>query len=76
VPAKCFKPAPKVKSCLLEFRIKNAECRIDWDKLVEFLELFAPFSRKTLGAIEKMINKRFTTKASVGRDASALRDKN
>lgn len=68
VPAKCFKPAPKVKSCLLEFRIKNVEFRIEWDKFVEFLEMFAPFSRKTLGAIETMIDKRFA-------DKSALHDK-
>jgi len=58
VPAKCFKPAPKVKSCLIELRIKDEECRIERDKFVEFLELFAPFSRKTLGAIYTMINKK------------------
>lgn len=58
VPAKCFKPAPKVKSCLLEFRIKNVECRIDWNRFIEFLELFAPFSRKTLWAIQTMIKKK------------------
>lgn len=58
VPAKCFKPAPKVKSCLIELRIKNEELRIDWNRFVEFLELFAPFSRKTLGAIQTMINKK------------------
>lgn len=58
VPAKCFKPAPKVKSCLIEFRIKNAECRIDRNKFIEFLDMFAPFSRKTLGAIHTMIKKK------------------
>ncbi len=58
VPAKCFKPAPKVKSCLIELRIKNEELRIDWNRFVEFLELFAPFSRKTLGAIQTMIKKK------------------
>ncbi len=68
VPAKCFKPAPKVKSCLLEFRIKNAECRIERDKFVEFLELFAPFSRKTLGAIQTMLHKRSAINAPGGRD--------
>jgi len=60
VPAKCFKPAPKVKSCLLEFRMQNAEFRIEWNRFVEFLELFAPFSRKTLGAIQTMIDKHYT----------------
>jgi 16S rRNA A1518/A1519 N6-dimethyltransferase RsmA/KsgA/DIM1 with predicted DNA glycosylase/AP lyase activity len=58
VSAKSFKPAPKVKSCLLEFRIKNAKCRIERDKFIEFLELFAPFSRKTLGAIYTMVKKK------------------
>ncbi len=68
VPAKCFKPAPKVKSCLIELKIKNWESGIEFNTLVEFLELFAPFSRKTLGAIETMINKRFAINASVSRD--------
>lgn len=75
VPAKCFKPAPKVKSCLIELRIKNEELRIEWDRLVEFLELFAPFSRKTLGSISTMLDKRFAIKTSVGRDEGASYDK-
>lgn len=58
VPAKCFKPAPKVKSCLIELKIRNWKLEIERDKFVEFLELFAPFSRKTLGAIQTMINKK------------------
>ena len=68
VPAKCFKPAPKVKSALIQLTIKNYELSIERDKFIEFLELFAPFSRKTLGAIETMLNKRFAIKAPVGRD--------
>jgi 16S rRNA A1518/A1519 N6-dimethyltransferase RsmA/KsgA/DIM1 with predicted DNA glycosylase/AP lyase activity len=58
VPAKAFKPAPKVRSCLVELRIKDEELKIKWDDLIQFLELFAPFSRKTLGAIRKMIQKK------------------
>ena len=58
VPAKCFKPAPKVKSALIQLTIKNHELSIDRDKLIEFLDLFAPFSRKTLGAIQTMIKKK------------------
>ena len=58
VPAKCFKPVPKVKSCLIQLTNKNEQLPIDRDKFVEFLELFAPFSRKTLGAIQKMIKKK------------------
>ncbi|MFA6255976.1 MAG: rRNA adenine dimethyltransferase family protein [Candidatus Absconditabacterales bacterium] len=63
VPAKCFKPVPKVKSALIELKIKNGTLKIERDKLIEFLELFAPFSRKTLGAIQTMLNKRFAIKA-------------
>lgn len=58
VPAKAFKPIPKVKSCLVELSIKNEEWRIERDRLIQFLEMFAPFSRKTLGAIQTMINKK------------------
>ena len=58
VPAKCFKPAPKVKSCLIQLTIKDKQPTIPFEKVVEFLELFAPFSRKTLGAIQKMIQKK------------------
>jgi hypothetical protein len=36
----------------------KAGLKIERDKLIEFLELFAPFSRKTLGAIQTMINKK------------------
>ena len=58
VPAKCFKPVPKVKSCLVELKIENWKLKIQRDKFVEFLDMFAPFSRKTLGAIRTMINKK------------------
>lgn len=58
VPAKCFKPIPKVKSCLIQFTIKNQATSVNRNKFIEFLELFAPFSRKTLGAISKMIKKK------------------
>jgi len=49
---------------------------VERDKLILFLELFAPFSRKTLGAIEKIvdkqnIDKRFTRKAPSGREESS-----
>lgn len=58
VPAKCFKPAPRVKSCLIQLTVKNEQSTISFDAVLEFLELFAPFSRKTLGAIQKMIKKK------------------
>lgn len=58
VPGKCFKPIPKVKSCLVELGIRNQESGIGWERLIQFLEMFAPFSRKTLGAIRTMVNKK------------------
>ena len=58
VPAKCFKPVPKVKSCLIQLTIKPELPNIPFEKVVEFLELFASFSRKTLWAIRTMINKK------------------
>lgn len=58
VPAKAFSPAPKVKSCLVKLEIRSVKCEIEWKKLIEFLELYSGFSRKTLWAIEKIIAKK------------------
>jgi len=58
VPAKCFKPVPKVKSCLIQLTTKREQPTIHRDRFISFLELFAPFSRKTLWAIQKMIQKK------------------
>ena len=52
-----FNPPPKVKSCLVEFKKKDKSEDIDFDKLVEFLDLYTPFSRKTLWAINKILAK-------------------
>lgn len=76
VPAKCFKPIPKVKSCLIQLTTKNEQLSIDRDKFIEFLELFAPFSRKTLGAIQTMLNKRFATNTPLGRDKNSSTTRN
>ena len=48
VPAKAFNPAPKVKSCLVKFVIKSDKSKINWDQLIQFLDLYSGFSRKTL----------------------------
>jgi 16S rRNA A1518/A1519 N6-dimethyltransferase RsmA/KsgA/DIM1 with predicted DNA glycosylase/AP lyase activity len=48
VPAKCFSPAPKVKSCLMRFIKKEKPESVSYEKLEEFLNLFSPYSRKTL----------------------------
>ena len=58
VPAKCFSPAPKVKSCLMRFIKKDTPENVAYEKLEDFLNLFSPYSRKTLGKIAKMIEKK------------------
>ncbi len=59
VPAKCFSPAPKVKSCLVRLTKKKNVERVDFESLLEFLNLFSPYSRKTLWKISKMIRKKW-----------------
>lgn len=58
VPAKCFSPAPKVKSCLLRFTKKEKTESVAYSALEAFLNHFAPYSRKTLGKIAKMREKK------------------
>jgi 16S rRNA A1518/A1519 N6-dimethyltransferase RsmA/KsgA/DIM1 with predicted DNA glycosylase/AP lyase activity len=48
VPAKCFSPAPKVKSCLVRFIKKDSPENVEQKKLENFLNLYSPYSRKTL----------------------------
>lgn len=59
VPAKAFSPAPKVKSCLIWLVKKDKLPNIKFDELIRFLDLFSPYSRKTLSKISKMINKKW-----------------
>ncbi len=56
VPPTSFDPAPKVHSCVLGITRKAQSRDIDFDTQVQVLELFSPFSRKTLGKICKMQN--------------------
>ncbi len=75
VPAKSFKPAPKVKSCLVKLKIENWKlshgiAKIQRERLIQFLEMFAPFSRKTLGAIEKIVEKHALSNAEESREKS------
>ena len=58
VPAKAFSPAPKVTSALIELKVKHEILKIRFEKLLAFLEDFAPYSRKTLGAIATMVRKK------------------
>jgi 16S rRNA (adenine1518-N6/adenine1519-N6)-dimethyltransferase len=61
VPAKAFSPAPKVKSCLIWLTKKDKIPNIPFDKLIEFLDLFSPYSRKTLSKISKMLSKKWVS---------------
>jgi 16S rRNA A1518/A1519 N6-dimethyltransferase RsmA/KsgA/DIM1 with predicted DNA glycosylase/AP lyase activity len=58
VPAKAFNPPPKVKSCLVSLIKKTKLPQISFKTLMSFLDAFAPYNRKTLGKITKMIEKR------------------
>ncbi len=61
VPAKAFSPAPKVKSCMIWLFKKEQLPNIPFEKLISFLDLFSPYSRKTLWKISKMISKKWGT---------------
>jgi len=58
VPVKAFNPPPKVKSCVIGLKRKDEIPAIEFERLVSFLDAFAPYSRKTLGKISKMLEKR------------------
>ena len=58
MPAKCFKPAPKVKSALIQLTMNNEKLTIKFDDLIKFLDLYSAFTRKTLGAISTMLTKK------------------
>jgi len=60
VPAKCFKPAPKVKSALIQLSRKSEVAHVNFEKLIAFLDLYSAFTRKTLGAIATMLTKKWT----------------
>lgn len=61
VPAKAFSPAPKVKSCLIWLTKKKNVPNIPFDELIKFLDLFSPYSRKTLSKISKMLSKKWVS---------------
>lgn len=54
VPAKCFSPAPKVDSCLIQLQAKHTLPSIPFADLCAILDIIAPYSRKTLWKIGKM----------------------
>jgi len=58
IPPRAFKPAPKVKSAVIQLTKNNKNLQIEFDDLQNFLDIFAPFSRKTLWKIQKMQEKK------------------
>jgi len=67
VPAKAFRPAPRVQSCLIALTRKEHPWPVTMDVLLEFLEVFAPFSRKTMGKIAKMTKTHFLVPEDVAK---------
>ncbi len=57
IPAKAFKPAPKIKSCLVQFQKKETILDLNFNQLFLFLDLYSQFSRKTLWSINKILQK-------------------
>lgn len=60
VPPKSFRPAPKVQSAVIVLQAKERLPDITFTDLVQFLEVFAPYSRKTLWKINKMTEKQYS----------------
>ncbi len=59
VPAKAFKPAPKVTSAIVWLIGKDPEgTEKEYADIIRFLDLYCPYSRKTLGAISTMLTKK------------------
>lgn len=73
VAAKCFKPIPKVKSCLVEFQQKPNQINLNFDNLFEFLDLHSQFSRKTLWAITKILSKQNKKNLQIPADLKSKR---
>jgi len=59
VPPKSFKPAPKVHSAIIKLQRKDTKENINFQRLKDFLDLYNPFSRKTLQSIETHLKKKW-----------------
>jgi 16S rRNA (adenine1518-N6/adenine1519-N6)-dimethyltransferase len=58
VPPKAFNPPPKVDSAYVLFKKKENQEIIDFTFLINFLNYFSPYKRKTLNKIQKMLQKK------------------
>ena len=66
VPGKAFKPAPKVTSAIVGLTGKNPEgTEQQYADLITFLNLYCPYSRKTLGAISTMLTKKWLNEFTI-----------
>lgn len=54
VSATAFTPPPKVQSAVVSFRRKKESENVDFDRMVEFLDIVSQYTRKTLRKIRKM----------------------
>lgn len=54
---KSFSPPPKVKSCLVSLTPSLQMPDVDFWDFMEFIDIYSPFSRKTLNAIQKITTK-------------------
>ena len=56
VPASAFTPPPKVQSAVVSIKLKakSWKLKVDFDRMVEFLDIVSQYSRKTLRKIWKM----------------------
>lgn len=70
---KSFNPAPKVKSCLVSFQKKESIININFKKLFEFLDSYSQFSRKTLWAINKILEKQWKKTFSIPKEIKKKR---
>jgi 16S rRNA A1518/A1519 N6-dimethyltransferase RsmA/KsgA/DIM1 with predicted DNA glycosylase/AP lyase activity len=70
---KSFNPAPKVKSCLVEFFQKEDIIDLSFSWLFEFLDLYSQFSRKTLWAINKILQKQWKKTFAIPEEISKKR---
>lgn len=56
--AESFNPIPRVDSCLIEIQKNNSKnLDIDFNNFVDLLNLFSPYTRKTLGKIRNILEK-------------------
>ena len=59
IPPEDFSPPPKVDSCLVRFEYTWANPNINPEELFELLSVITPIKKKTLGKIQKILEKQW-----------------